>query len=110
MNFLMRSTSHVYSDREKPPSSSTAATTTPTTTPHADGASSLESLMSDDPYAQVEHFDGEFEGENGAQSSRNDAPVLAKHVDVSEDEGWITIPYSMYCNTNTNLSLCFVLV
>ncbi|KAL3006579.1 hypothetical protein AAZX31_08G286400 [Glycine max] len=93
MNFLMRSTSHVYSDREKPPSSSTAATTTPTTTPHADGASSLESLMSDDPYAQVEHFDGEAEGENGAQSSRKDTPVLAKHVDVSEDEGWITIPY-----------------
>ena len=66
--------------------------------------------MSDDPYAQVEHFDGEAEGENGAQSSRNDAPVLAKHVDVSEDEGWITIPYSMYCNTDTNLSLCFVIV
>ncbi|KAH1197944.1 hypothetical protein GmHk_18G051599 [Glycine max] len=99
MNFLMRSTTHVYSDREKPSSTATATAATPTTTvmttttPPTDGASSLESLMSDDPYAQVEHFDGEFEGENGAQSSKNDAPVLAKHLDVSEDEGWITIPY-----------------
>ena len=101
MNFLMRSPTHVYSDREKPSSTATATAATPTTTvmttttPPTDGASSLESLMSDDPYAQVEHFDGEFEGENGAQSSKHDAPVLAKHLDVSEDEGWITIPYSM---------------
>ncbi|KAL2344531.1 hypothetical protein Fmac_005816 [Flemingia macrophylla] len=51
--------------------------------------------MTDDPYAAVEHFDGEVDGENGVvgQGSRNDAPVLAKHLDVSEHEGWITIPY-----------------
>ncbi|KAL9325400.1 hypothetical protein ACSQ67_006045 [Phaseolus vulgaris] len=99
MNFLMRSTTHVYSDREKP--SSTTATTptkspTPTTPePRSDGASSLESLIAEDPYIQVGHFDGEVDGENGAVpfTSKNDASVLAMHLDVSEDEGWITIPY-----------------
>ncbi|QCD82715.1 hypothetical protein DEO72_LG2g3055 [Vigna unguiculata] len=99
MNFLMRTTTHVYSDREKP--SSTAATTptkAPAPTipePRADGVSSLESLIAEDPYLQVGRFDGVVDGENGALrfTSKNDASVLAKHLDVSEEEGWITIPY-----------------
>ncbi|XP_020223685.1 uncharacterized protein LOC109805847 isoform X2 [Cajanus cajan] len=99
MNFLMRSSTHVYSEREKP--SSTATTATTPTTPEL-GASSLESLMTDDPYAAVQHFDGEVDGQNGVvgQGSRNDAPVLAKHLDVSEHEGWITIPYNLPENWN----------
>ncbi|TKY58797.1 hypothetical protein E2542_SST15868 [Spatholobus suberectus] len=94
MNFLMRSTTHVYSDREKPSSTTPTPTPTPTTPePRADGTSSLENLMSEDPYAAVEHFDGDAENGIVAQSSKNDATVLAKHLDVSEHEGWITIPY-----------------
>ncbi|CAJ1939933.1 unnamed protein product [Sphenostylis stenocarpa] len=95
MNFLMRTTTHVYSDREKP-SSTTATAPTPTTPePRVDGTSSLESLISEDPYAQVDHFDGGVDGENGAiaSNSKNDASLFAMHSDVSEDEGWITIPY-----------------
>jgi len=110
MNFLMRTTTHVYSDREKP--SSTAATTptkAPAPTipePRADGVSSLESLIAEDPYLQVGRFDGVVDGENGALrfTSKNDASVLAKHLDVSEEEGWITIPYSMSFNAPTNSS------
>ncbi|RDX76300.1 hypothetical protein CR513_43714, partial [Mucuna pruriens] len=94
MNFLMRSTTHVYSEREKP-ASTTATTTAPSTPtthePRADATSSLESLISEDPYAAVQHFDAEVDGENGVVASRND--VLAKHFDVAENEGWITIPY-----------------
>ena len=33
-------------------------------------------LYVNDPYAHVEHFDGEAEGKNDAQSSRNDDPIL----------------------------------
>ncbi|BAT74573.1 hypothetical protein LR48_Vigan01g102700 [Vigna angularis] len=103
MNFLMRTTTHVYSDREKPSSTtapSPTKTPTPTPTPstpepRADSVSSLESLIAEDPYLQVGRFDGEVDGENGALrfTSKNDASVLAKHLDVSEEEGWITIPY-----------------
>lgn len=99
MNFLMRSTTHVYSEREKPPS------TPPPPEHRADvpapqGSPSLESLMYEDPYSQlsttVERFDGEIDAENGTQESKIDATVLvAKHLDVSEEEGWIAMPYSM---------------
>ena len=99
MNFLMRSTTNVYSERtpiQEPPRADAPQGIT--------SGSSLETLMSDDPYAQystIEEFDGEIdgvEGENGSvtgHGSKNDAPIVAKHVDVSEEEGWITIPYSM---------------
>ncbi|KAK7362173.1 hypothetical protein VNO77_04277 [Canavalia gladiata] len=102
MNFLIRSTTHVYSEREKPPSTTTTTTTPTPTTPEprtADAASSLESLLEEDPfmhYSTVEHFDGDVDGENGgvaSLNSKNDVPSLAKHLDVSEQEGWVTIPY-----------------
>lgn len=111
MNFLMRSTSHVYSDREKPstiPEPRADALPPPLPIPHPpiQGSNSLESLISDDPYAQystVEPFEGEIEGENGSSQD------LAKHLDVSEEEGWIAIPYSM-CYTLTNVACLFILV
>lgn len=117
MNFLMRSTTHVYSDREKPstiPEPRADALPPPLPIPHPiQGSHSLESLMSDDPYAQystVEQFEGEIEGENGSsQDSKNDAAVLTKHLDVSEEEGWIAIPYSM-SYTLTNPTYLFILV
>lgn len=94
MNFLIRSTTHVYSDKEKPPSTPPIAEAPP----QGLSSSSLENLMSDDdPYTQysaVEQFDGDFDAEN-ARDSKNDAPFLAKHLDVSEEDGWIAIPYSM---------------
>lgn len=110
MNFLMRTTTHVYSDREKPSSTTAPSPTkTPppsTPEPRSDSVSSLESLIAEDPYLQVGRFDGEVDGENGALrfTSKNDASVLAKHLDVSQEEGWITIPYSMSFNAPTNSS------
>ncbi|KAJ9554264.1 hypothetical protein OSB04_018309 [Centaurea solstitialis] len=61
----------------------------------------LEDLVADDPFplaSLVDSFDGRSEGtgsENGAfggLSAKNGAPVVDKHIDVGEEEGWITIP------------------
>lgn len=61
----------------------------------------FEDLVAEDPFplaSLVENFDGRSEGtgnENGAfggSSTNNGAPVVDKHIDVSEEEGWITIP------------------
>ncbi|RYR64936.1 hypothetical protein Ahy_A03g010956 isoform F [Arachis hypogaea] len=92
MNFLMRSTSHVHVERTPIPESPQADT------PQTTSGTSSETLDSEDPYSRlstIEEFDGEIDGENGNVSgngSRKDMPILAKHVDVSEEEGWIAIP------------------
>lgn len=98
----MRSTTHVYSDREKP-SSTTPSEPPPPPPPRVDalpppsppppGAHSLETLLSEAQYSpRVDQFEGgEIDGENGGL--KNDVTVLAKHLDVNEEEGWITIPY-----------------
>ncbi|KAJ0725682.1 hypothetical protein HanPI659440_Chr12g0461641 [Helianthus annuus] len=61
----------------------------------------LEDLVAEDPFplaSLVETFDGRAEGiesENGAfggLSTKNGAPFVDKHIDVCEEEGWITIP------------------
>lgn len=107
MNFLMRSTTHVYSERSSSSLSSSSLSVPEPRTDAPQGTtsgSSLETLIAEDPYAQyspIEQFDGEIDGvggENGGitgQNSKNDLSILAKHLDVSEEEGWITIPYSM---------------
>lgn len=96
MNFLLRSTS-VTAERS---SISESHTDTHRSTPR----STLETLISEDPYTQnstVKENDGETEGvevENGtmtAQNLKDDLPIVAKHMDVSEEEGWVAIPYSM---------------
>ncbi|KAE9598005.1 hypothetical protein Lalb_Chr16g0392581 [Lupinus albus] len=108
MNFLMRSTTHVYSERSSLSSSSSVPPIPPPPEPHTDSpqgtmsGSSLETLMSEEPYARhssSEQFDVEIDGvggENGSitgQNSKNDMPILANHLNVSEEEGCITIPY-----------------
>ncbi|KAL7586860.1 hypothetical protein Lser_V15G37643 [Lactuca serriola] len=61
----------------------------------------LEDLVAEDPFPFVslsDKFDGRSEGsesENGAfggLNTKNGAPVVDKHIDVCEKEGWITIP------------------
>ncbi|CAL5196937.1 unnamed protein product [Lathyrus oleraceus] len=103
MNFLMRSSTHVQADRDNKPSSipepRVDALPPPSPPPPVQGSHSLESLLSEDPYARygttVEQFEGEIDGENGVHDLKNDAALLAKHLDVSEEEGWIAIPYKL---------------
>jgi hypothetical protein len=98
MNFLMRSTTtHVDRDNNKPSSvSESRLDSLPPPSPPLPASRSLENLLSDDPYAQfgtrVQQFDGEIDAENDLI---NDFTFLAKHFDVSQEEGWIAIPFSM---------------
>ena len=65
----------------------------------------LEGLIAEDPfpeYPTVENHDGEtdgFLGENAGLASDKYASVPDNHTDVSEEDGWITIPYSK-CTLN----------
>ncbi|CAL0315155.1 unnamed protein product [Lupinus luteus] len=79
MNFLMRSTASVYSERSSIPE--------PRVETHRRSmtASCLETvMMSEDP----------FDSSTTGFDSANELPaVLNKHLDVSDEEGCITIPY-----------------
>ncbi|GAU38709.1 hypothetical protein TSUD_396370 [Trifolium subterraneum] len=78
MNFLMRSTSIVYSEHISTPE--------PRVDAHhrsASAGSYYESHKHDVPYSKVD-----------LNSKHHDLPIVVvdKHIDVSEEEGWITIP------------------
>ncbi|XP_031284246.1 uncharacterized protein LOC116142970 [Pistacia vera] len=96
MNFLLRSTTttqHAVPEQESP--AATSFLPKPSTT--------LEGLIAEDPYPRysaVDDRDGETESagdENGGgiegSSEKNDSPAVENYTDVSEEEGWITIPY-----------------
>ncbi|KAI4328382.1 hypothetical protein L6164_020739 [Bauhinia variegata] len=96
MNFLMRSTTTVSAERSSIPDSRTE------THQRAASGSTLENLISGEPYARyttIGEYEGETNevaGENGSITgahSKTDVPTVAKHSDVSEEEGCITIPY-----------------
>lgn len=98
MNFLMRSTQTAVAEQLPVQESTTEKPQIPKPT------ASLEALIADDSYPRystVEDNDGEadgFGGENAsiaAPDAKKDSSIVAKHSDVSEEEGWITIPYSM---------------
>jgi len=106
----MRSTTHVHSDREKPPSTTPTepppprVDALPPPSPPLPGPHSLETLLSEAQYSPrvVDQFEGgEIDGENG--DLKKDVTVLAKHLDVNEEEGWITIPYSTCSNLFTEV-------
>ncbi|XP_058777250.1 uncharacterized protein LOC131651609 isoform X1 [Vicia villosa] len=82
MNFLIRSTTSVYSERNPIPE--------PRADVHhrsASAGSSYEAHKSDVSYSP-------YECDVDLNSKHRDlpVPVVDKHIDVSEDEGWITIP------------------
>ncbi|XVE85933.1 hypothetical protein DITRI_Ditri17bG0131600 [Diplodiscus trichospermus] len=64
-------------------------------------ATTLEGLVAEDTfpeYPTVENHDGEtngFLGENSGLSSEKNASIPENHADVSEEDGWITIPYKV---------------
>ncbi|RDY04455.1 hypothetical protein CR513_11837, partial [Mucuna pruriens] len=75
MNFLIRSTTGVYGERSSIPVPEPRAETHHRS---ASAGSSLETLISDDPYSR---YDAKVGGS-----------MVHKHLDVAEEEGWITIP------------------
>jgi len=101
MNFLIRSTTTVYSERSPIPE--------PRVDTHqrsASAGSSYEAHKSDVPYSS--RYDSNVE----LNSKNRDLPELAvidKHVDVDEDDGWITIPCSMFLPSVINTFIyCFL--
>lgn len=89
MNFLLlRSNQHVTS--EPPPVPEEVAESTYS----SKSASTLEGFIAEDPfpdYPNVENLDGETNGLLGENAS-----VPENYTDVSEEDGWITIPYSKF--------------
>lgn len=63
-------------------------------------STNLEGLIAEDPFPEfptVENHDGEtnrFVGGSSGVASYKNASVSENHTDVSEEDGWITIPYS----------------
>ncbi|KAM0965036.1 hypothetical protein ACFX2C_021001 [Malus domestica] len=103
MNFLMRSTQHVQRVTAEQPSVPFVPPVPPVHEPPAEtyptpkSATTLESLIGEDSYPQystIEDNAGESEsrGENGIGAEK-ETSVIAKHYDVSDEEGWISIPY-----------------
>lgn len=98
MNFLLRSTPAVPAERPS------VQETPPPVAPYAPKpAITLESLISEMPFPQysvVDDIDDEVDasaGENGSIAGNKEnsgCASVGKHSDVSEEEGWITIPCS----------------
>lgn len=96
MNFLLRSTHTV------PPERPSVQETPPPAAYYAPKpAVTLEGLISEDPFPQYSVIDDNDEeadasgGENGSiagHRERSSRAGVVKHSDVSEEEGWITIP------------------
>ncbi|XP_044494589.1 uncharacterized protein LOC123217566 isoform X3 [Mangifera indica] len=95
MNFLLRSassTQHAVPEQESP--AATSFLPKPRTT--------LENLIAEDTYPRYSTADDRdggtesFEIQNGGSiegfSENNDSRAVENHTDVSEEEGWITIP------------------
>ncbi|CAI0386750.1 unnamed protein product, partial [Linum tenue] len=97
MNFLLRSTSHHVAPEKVPahePAVDTQYMAKPTKT--------LEGLISEDPFPEspvaryrevVSDEVGDENGSDGGSALKKGSCVVEGHSDVSEEEGWITIPH-----------------
>ncbi|XP_048427851.1 uncharacterized protein LOC125471475 [Pyrus x bretschneideri] len=106
MNFLMRSTHHVQrvtAEQPSVPSVPSVPPVSPVHEPPAEtyatpkSATTLEGLIAEDSYPQYSTTEdnaaeSESSGENGIGATK-ETSVIAKHYDVSDEEGWIAIPY-----------------
>lgn len=99
MNFLMRSTQHVQRvPAEQPTVYEPPPDTHPPPKPAAATTTTLEGLIAEDTYPHYSAI-ADHVGENESEvehdvGAKTDSFVIAKHQDVSDEEGWIAIPYS----------------
>ncbi|KAI8573652.1 hypothetical protein RHMOL_Rhmol01G0293700 [Rhododendron molle] len=102
MNFLMRPAQTAAATAAEQPSVSSKYMTDANYA-SKDGMT-LGGLMAEDTYPQNSKSEDQGKdptdviwGENGSvmgASSKSDTPIVENHIDVAEDEGWITVPYS----------------
>lgn len=93
MNFLnLRSNSQTASSEQQKQKSDQENQTKPSTT--------LEGLIDEDPFPPTPSSNNAGRDLNSkfgaAFSTTSNVSGLENHVDVTEDQGWITIPYSMF--------------
>lgn len=100
MNFLLRPTQSAAAaaaaaDQPPPARPFTKSTSTvgATTTTTLGGLIAEDSDKSSLDYSSDQDSHDSFEGDNGHTTSQNFIPLVDKHVDVKEDEGWIAIPF-----------------
>lgn len=99
MNFLLRSAS---SATHRPPVSEPPATPPQPQPETTKPGSTLEGLIAEEPFPQypsVEDLDRVADGSrdddgNGVSNSKTGGYGMERFSDVSEEEGWIAIPYS----------------
>lgn len=103
MNFLLRATQpavpEVSTAVEPEADSAVKPTPRPTTT--------LEGLIAEEPFPSnsIENDANTNNNGDGVSSSLTEVPTsksqapVGKYTDVSEEDGWITIPYSMFTCT-----------
>lgn len=111
MNFLMRSSNNQSVAVEQPSAQESAAVTRHRAPPRP--SASLEALIAEDPFPSRQSTVGDQDGSVGGGESGDDFAAesnadrdscsAAKHSDVSDDQGWITIPFS-----KLNSSLCCI--
>lgn len=93
---MLRSSNHAAVEKSPVHDSSTETAKT------SKSGSSLESLIAEDPFPQnspeTNERGSDKDEEDGYDidglSSTSDVPIIGNHLDVSEEEGWITIPSS----------------
>lgn len=92
MNFLLRPSQSSVVDQPNVNVSDAAPCQTSKST-------TLEGLIAEDPFPQNYSADDSATESDGTRvdygsipGTRSDAPPVEKHSDVSEEEGWITIP------------------
>lgn len=115
MNFLMRPAQTAAATAAEQPSVS-AKYMADANYASKDGMT-LGGLMAEDTYPQnskgedqgKDPTDGIW-GENGSvmgASSKSDTPIVENYIDVAEEEGWITIPYSTSASSLCHFSKLF---
>lgn len=61
-------------------------------------ATTLEGLIAEDPFPETTSEARNGDSENGTfmgSGVKDNSPIDGNHLDVTDDEGWIAIPYSM---------------
>ncbi|CAN4094710.1 unnamed protein product [Withania somnifera] len=89
MNFLMRSNQTAASEHSP-------AREVQSENHAAKPSTTLEGLIAEEPFIECEKYDGDEFG-NGDEdiayaNEKSNSKFVANHIDVKEDEGWITIP------------------
>lgn len=127
MNFLLRQSPSAAAAAATPAAAPATADQLPPISPWlrktpSQSVTTLEGLIAEDHSNVVDYtteinrdsFTSDNSGKLSSASSKDFSPLVDKHVDVTEDEGWITIPcstFTLFCRFRFRFELLnFVVV